>query len=178
MDLKALEVGSGNRKGFSIGIDIDKRSNADIICDVNQGIPLKDNTFTKIYMRSILEHVDAFNLMKEVYRISKKNAIVEIWTPHFSSHQVWTHLQHKRGGSYFTFISHKPEEYGFEFKPIEVKILIEGREYPYTENKTRWHPIMMFIEKLANRSPLLFERFWCYWVGGAEAIYYKLKVNK
>jgi hypothetical protein len=34
------------------------------------------------------------------------------------------------------------------------------------------------LEKLANAFPLLFERLWCYWIGGAESVYFKLKVVK
>lgn len=175
---RALEIGCGKRKGNALGIDIDKSSDADVICDINEGIPFKDSTFSRVYMRSILEHVDAFSVMKEVHRICRNGAIVEVWMPHFSSHQAWTHLQHRRGGSYFTFRSHKPEEYGFEFEPIETRILVEGREYPNNKSKTRWHFVLMPIEWLANKFPMSFERLWCYWVGGAEAVYFKLRVKK
>jgi SAM-dependent methyltransferase len=177
--MRRLEIGCGHRKGHNaIGIDIDKNSDADVVCDINHGIPFKNNSFDRIFMRSILEHVDAYNAMKEVHRICKNGATVEIWMPHFSSHQAWMHLQHKRGGSYFMFISHKPEEYGFRFDVIEARILIEGREYPYSKAKSRWHYVFTPIEWLANRFPMSFERLWCYWVGGAEALYFKLKAVK
>jgi len=161
-----------------INIDIDKAVKPDVVCDTLK-LPFKSGTFDYVHMSSILEHADCFEMMKDVHMVCKRGAIVEIWMPHWSGYATWAHLQHKRGGSYFMFDEGREKQYGFEFEVLERRILIEGREYPQQKTAwTRWHLPMLLIEKIANRFPESFERLWCYWVGGAEALYFKLKVKK
>ena len=61
-----------------------------------------------------------------------------------------------------------------------------NRKHPYVtftvENKSSDHPIIytllikpisFIIQSLINLNPHLFERIWCYYVGGADEVVYK-----
>ena len=85
-----LDVGCGQFKkpGF-IGIDICEINEAtgdptkiDIIHDLNTGIPFKDSEVDEIYASHFLEHIeDPYCFMKEIHRVCKNEALVEIYVP-------------------------------------------------------------------------------------------------
>ena len=106
-----LDVGCGTRKAEAgaVGIDVHPRSAADIIWNLDDlPWPLDSNTFERIYMSHIIEHVrDATRMMAEIHRVARHGADVFIVTPHFSSHNSFTdptHLRHlaARSFQYFT----------------------------------------------------------------------------
>ncbi|MDD3159608.1 MAG: methyltransferase domain-containing protein [Candidatus ainarchaeum sp.] len=82
-DLK-LEIASGNKPkpGF-IHFDVRKNIGADVLGDV-RNLPFKDNTFSEIYSRFLLEHLsrkDAIKSLSEIYRVLKNNGTFEIIVP-------------------------------------------------------------------------------------------------
>lgn len=174
-----LEIGCGNNKmyGGSIGIDIDKKSSADVIADANGCLPFRDNAFDKIVMNSVLEHVsDAWNTMMEVHRTLKPRGTVWISAPHASC--IWStfgHLQHKRGFTYSTF-DHEECRPHWNVKKIYLHY-VGGSGIPKTVRFPK-RQIFLLIERLANRFPSSFERLWGYWVGGAEYIEFELEAKK
>jgi SAM-dependent methyltransferase len=92
-----------------LGVDIDKNSKADIICNLELfPYPFKDDVFDKIICHSILEHLDdILGVMNELHRILKPEGVAKIITPHFSSLYSWddpTHRHHFSSNSfdYFT----------------------------------------------------------------------------
>ncbi len=174
-----LKIGCKEREEGFTHIDIDPQTNPDYVLHAENMHLIAANSVEYAKLDNVLEHCDMFKAMKEVHRVCKDRAIIEIWMPHFSSAHTWMHLQHKRGGSYFMFDTQRCEEYGFMFTILDRRILIEGRHYPYQKtNWTRWHFPFLLIEKLTNKFPYTFERLWCYWVGGAESLYFKLEVRK
>ena len=59
--MKILDIGCGrNKHENTIGIDHHKVEGVDAICDIEDGLPFKDNIFDKIYCSHILEHVRNF----------------------------------------------------------------------------------------------------------------------
>ena len=84
--MKKIHIGCGlNKKDDEFGIDINPRSNADMIFDLNI-IPweIKDSKFEIVYCDAILEHLhNCFWVMKEICRISKNRAKIHINIPHF-----------------------------------------------------------------------------------------------
>ena len=84
-----LGCGSDIKEGF-INLDFQKFDGVDLTHDLNKiPYPFKDSSFSEINMRNILEHLnDSYAIMKEIYRISKPNALIKIRTPHFSSNNV------------------------------------------------------------------------------------------
>src|SRR3989344_5706428 len=89
---KKLNLGCGNdiKPGY-LNVDFETFHGVNLVYNLNKlPYPFKENQFEEIIMRNILEHLDnPYNIMKEIYRISKQNAKVIIRTPHFSSNNAW-----------------------------------------------------------------------------------------
>jgi SAM-dependent methyltransferase len=93
---KKLDLGCGpwKKEGF-FGIDLVRMweqpngkpplvVQADIFHDLNDGIPFPDNSTEEIYCSHFLEHVqEPKHLLREIYRVCQKDAIVEIKIPLF-----------------------------------------------------------------------------------------------
>lgn len=102
---KILNLGCGKKKSDNhFGIDINPRSDADLIYDVNKTPwPLEDNQFEEVICASIIEHLENFyGVMEEIWRISKNGALVYISIPHYSDTAAFTDPTHKK---YFTTYS-------------------------------------------------------------------------
>lgn len=87
-----LNIGSGYRRfdGF-LNIDIDPSTKPDYVCDLEKDkLPFEDNTVEEIKAYHILEHIGDgyFHLFKEIYRVCKEGAIVDIQVPHHRS-EIW-----------------------------------------------------------------------------------------
>jgi predicted SAM-dependent methyltransferase len=78
-----LEIGSGNKKGKNGWTTVDLYG-ADIIHDFKKRIPLPDTSVDKIYASHFLEHIpfkDLIVLLKEIYRVLKKNGTFSVCVP-------------------------------------------------------------------------------------------------
>ncbi|MGB1253407.1 MAG: methyltransferase domain-containing protein, partial [Candidatus Promineifilaceae bacterium] len=92
-----LHLGCGRRKeAGAFGVDVVADSSADIVWNLDETPwPLPDNTFSKIIMIDVLEHLkDAIKIMEEVYRVAKPNAEIIVQAPFASSHHLWTDPTH------------------------------------------------------------------------------------
>ncbi len=120
--LTKLNLGCGRdiREGF-LNVDYAKFTGVDLVYDLNRlPYPFKDNTFEKICLRNVLEHLEKpMEVMQELHRISKPNARISVKGPHFSSNNVWGDLEHKRGFSSKTFAN---ENLCSLFKIVSQKI--------------------------------------------------------
>ena len=97
--MKRLNVGCGRdiKEGW-INLDMVKHEGVDVIHDLNKfPYPFKDNTFDIILASQIIEHLDnPLSFIKELWRIAKPGAEINIGTVHFSSPTVWGDITHKR----------------------------------------------------------------------------------
>jgi len=92
-----IDLGCGNNKkeGY-YGIDVVKTKDSDMVCDLNKGINLDDNSVDEVYSRHFLEHIeDPLLLFKEIYRVLKPNCKAYIIVPHWSWWGSYTFM-HKR----------------------------------------------------------------------------------
>ncbi len=101
-----LHIGCGYNKlkGF-INIDISKKVNPDIIVDIENGLPFKDNSIDYIYSQHCLEHIrpDKWKfVLNEIYRVCKNKAILELKLPYDNSGQR-TNADHYRTFSWNSF---------------------------------------------------------------------------
>lgn len=129
---KILHLGCGMEKlPGSIGIDINKKSRADIIHDLNKfPYPFKAGEFEKILADNILEHLDDIpKVMEELFRISKNGGRIIINSSHFSSVDSFTDPTHKHFFTSRSFDYFIPGEDLFkyqysniEFKKIKVRV--------------------------------------------------------
>lgn len=90
--MKKLNFGCGNdiRKGW-INVDIQKRKDVDYSFNfLTDKYPFKDSEFDYVLIDNVLEHLsNPQEVMKKIWRICKKNAIIEIIVPYYNSY--WAH---------------------------------------------------------------------------------------
>lgn len=86
MNKRKLNLGCGNRK-LEDYLNVDKYGNPDMIVDLEKfPWPWKDNSFDKISLIHVLEHLGKdsetfLNIFKELYRVSSPNALINIVVP-------------------------------------------------------------------------------------------------
>lgn len=84
---KKVDLGCGGikREGF-IGIDRFPLPGVDIVSDLNQGIPLADDSVDYLIASHSLEHFEDLPLIiEEIYRVGKDRAIVTIIAPYLTT---------------------------------------------------------------------------------------------
>lgn len=85
--MSKLEIGSGNKpKEGYLHFDIRSNVNADVIGDAKK-LPFRDEEFSEVYSRFFLEHLlrkDARITLKEMYRVLKKEGVLEIIVPNIA----------------------------------------------------------------------------------------------
>jgi len=102
---QVLNVGCGDKKQpGETGIDIVGLPGVDYVYDLNCiPWPFKDNSFDKVVMNNIIEHLDdTIGVMGEVFRILRPGGIVHIETVYWNHKYTWSDPQHKHA---FTEIS-------------------------------------------------------------------------
>lgn len=83
-----LNLGAGYKRfdGF-LNVDSDPATEPDILADIGKDIlPIEDSSVDEIIANHILEHLGGdtfFHALKEIYRISKNTAIINVIVPHF-----------------------------------------------------------------------------------------------
>lgn len=93
--MKKLNFGCGNdirpKKEGWINADFQKRKDIDFSFDfVKDKYPFKDSEFDYVYIDNVLEHLtNPQEVMKKIWRITKKDGIVEIIVPYYNSY--WAH---------------------------------------------------------------------------------------
>jgi hypothetical protein len=88
-----IELGcGGNKRAGFYGFDINPGSAADCVIDLEQKpLPLPDNSVEHVYSNHALEHLRPdgfFHVLREIIRVSKHDALVEIWTPYGKSNDA------------------------------------------------------------------------------------------
>lgn len=104
---RILEMGCGQIKRFahSTAIDVNPRSVADVIHDLNgTPYPFEDNAFDCIIAEHVLEHLDdLIKIVEEMHRITRPGGTWFIEVPHFSSANFFTDPTHKHAFSSRSF---------------------------------------------------------------------------
>ena len=95
-----INLGSGYKRieGF-VNIDDDPLVKPDYLVDIeNEKLPFDDNTVEEIRAHHILEHIGEgfLHLMKELYRVCKPGAIIDIAVPHHRHENYFGDPTHRR----------------------------------------------------------------------------------
>jgi len=93
-----LNIGCGKNhlKDF---INVDKFINnkPDVLCDLEFGLPFKDNSIDEIFGIHIMEHIsNLIILMRDIYRVCKNGAKCFFVTPYVTSYDAWESPFHVR----------------------------------------------------------------------------------
>jgi len=94
-----VDLGCGSKKTPGAwGVDCFPYAGVDQVHDLeSHPWPLAADRFDRVICRHILEHVaDPVAFLAEVHRIGRDGAIVEFYTPHFSSVNSWLDPTHRR----------------------------------------------------------------------------------
>src|SRR3989344_6109517 len=177
-----LDIGCGKSKyPKSIGIDNNKKSDADIIFNVELGIPFPANQFDMVYSNHSLEHLEPKKLvyvLEEIWRVTKPNGKILIRLPHFSGVAAFANPTHLRGGfsiQTFAYFNSQNEysKYGkIGFKTQKIQLRKLG-----TPSRL-WSFAASIITYFANVNPMFCELFWVYWFGGFDEIEFQLQPIK
>jgi len=183
-----VNIGCGKtRIPNSIGLDSVKiEGYVDKVHDLNKvPFPFKSNSVDEIHMYHVLEHIyDPLKKLEELHRILKPKGIINIRVPHFSSMGAFTDITHIRPFGYTSFDCLQKYNYQHFYTDKSFKILNKKIKYfglypnsgVYAKyihpNQCVWllRPFVRLVDLLIGLSPTAFERFWCYWVGGATEI--------
>ena len=158
----------GNKHEGCFGIDWSREnSDADIIADLNNGIPLLDNTVDEVFTSHFLEHIgDLIGMMKEIHRVCKNGARVHIWVPHGLNRMGIEGPEHKH---YFAWCTLDHFCFGIESRIPRLFKMIK-KEYEFS-NKTWRSRVAKGIVKLTGGIRGLF----AYLIPG---FYFELEVMK
>lgn len=176
--MKILDIGCGKTKyPGSIGLDINRKSNANIIANIEKGLPFKKNTFDLVHSSHSLEHIDPKKLvfvLEEIWRVTKPQGQIIIKGPHFSGVGAATNPTHQRQGFSTQLFNYFISENEY---PNYGKISFKVNKIILKKVRTRNHLINLIwisVETLANLNPFLCEHSWVYWFGGFDEIEFQL----
>lgn len=93
-----VDLGCGHTKAEGyLGIDRFLLSGVDIAADVNNGIPLEDNSVDIMLCSHSLEHFDnIYFIMEEIYRVCKHGALIYVLSPYHMETVNFANFYHKQ----------------------------------------------------------------------------------
>ena len=124
-----LDLGCGKKKraGY-VGIDSAATSHADLLADIERGIPLRADSCEAILCDNLLEHMrDLIPVMNEIWRVARHGAAIEIIVPYYlwaGAYQDPTHVRFFTEKTFLYFNRSLPYDYGFvgkfDIKSVEL----------------------------------------------------------
>lgn len=180
-----LNLGCGRfpKPGF-VNVDWVKAPGVDVIHDLTRlPYPFEDSTFERIEADHVLEHLpEVFEVMAELHRLLKPGGELVLRVPHFS--RGFSHPEHKRGFDAtfpYYFDPSFPGGYtGTHFECAQVRMRWFAQ--PYLKKTVLPAPLYTVgkaagavVDAVANVSPLVCSRLWCYYVGGFEEIEFVMR---
>ena len=121
-------------------VNLDMRGN--VKSDINHDLevfpyPFKDNTFNIIYGKHIIEHLaDPVRVLKELVRISKRNAIITLSVSHAYAYSDVSDIQHKSHYTENSFTDGQMKQYDLEeLKCLKTEFLFRNKYKKYVPFK-------------------------------------------
>jgi SAM-dependent methyltransferase len=186
--MKRLNLGSGAfyKDGY-VNVDLSPTVGADVVHDLGEfPYPFSDGEFDLVEADHCLEHLpDPFSAMREIHRVTRSGGRVRVRVPHFS--RGFSHAEHKSGFDVTFHYYFRPDfqggYQGVEFGLEGLRLTWFAQPYlkktvlpPPVFHAARWAGAA--ISLLANASPTLCSRVWCFWVGGFEEVEFSFTVIK
>ena len=172
-----LHLGCGNNKlkGY-LNCDKSKEVKPDKVIDLEKKLPFKKDSMEEIIAEHVLEHITNFTqLMHEIHRVCKKNAIIKIKTPFYSAWGQFNDPTHVRFFTPFTFDYFKKGNYSHEVHAKEDMFKVEKVKINFgigTSSKLNW-----LFNPIINLGHKTYCRFFA-WIFPASEIEYQLRVIK
>jgi SAM-dependent methyltransferase len=139
----------------AINVDMVPLPGVDVVCDIGGIAPFRDDRFSVVMCKDVLEHVDLEPTVRELYRILAPGGALVARVPHFTSRNVWVDPTHRRGFSARTFdffcADDGPGSYGFRNYYFQFRF--SRREVSWVEFRKTWsQPWNKALERSVNRS--------------------------
>lgn len=139
-------------------------------------LPFKDNSVEEIIAEHVLEHVNNFiPLMHELNRICKKDSLIKIKTPFYSSWGQFNDPTHVRFFTPWTFEYFKKNNYSHEVNNKTNMFSIENVKLNFGVGKSS--KLNFIFNPLINFNQRIYCRFFA-WIFPSAEIEYRLKVIK
>ena len=156
-----LDIGSGAkpRAGF-YGVDRLDTPGVDIVADFNQPLGLlPDNCAEHIFSSHALEHVqDLFLLLREIHRVSRPGALIEIIVPHFSNAWYYSDPTHVRFFGLYTlsyFVDEDKQPHGHKVPAFAdaPRFVLESVKIGFYRFNLLDRILVPFVRYFVNRTP-------------------------
>jgi ubiquinone/menaquinone biosynthesis C-methylase UbiE len=159
---KKLNIGCGvdSRAGW-VNLDVKALPGVDIVHDLEDlPLPFPEEEFDEILCQDVLEHIEYIPLLRELHRILKREGIITIRVPHFTSRNNFVDPTHRRlfsvdtweffvtnGSSHMRHLQPVRSYYfDFAFRAIEARHLT-------FETVGRAFFLNRLVERIVNGSP-------------------------
>jgi SAM-dependent methyltransferase len=173
-----LEMGCGPKRLWpgSVAIDVNPRSRADIIHDLNETPwPFSDNSFDIVIAEHVVEHLDnVIKTVEEVHRILKPGGVWYVEVPHFSSHHHHTDPTHRHAfgaRSFDYFVPAAGGVYLFHYANADFKKRLARL------NGGKKSLLHRLLYHLANKNPYRYESELT-WIFPLDTINFELEAIK
>jgi len=182
--MKILDLGCGLNKHKSdnpedevIGLDYAKLPGVDIVQDLEDGIPLPDNSVDMIVSNFAIGHVkNFFKLMDEMWRVGKSGSKVNLKVPFYTSERQWNNPTQVQFFSPRTFEIYQPKHLRHYYKQVgNTAFNVNKVKLVFGAGRSRiLNPIM---NPLVNTFMRTYIRFFAWSIPCAE-IHYELEIVK
>ncbi|PYP82574.1 MAG: methyltransferase type 11 [Blastocatellia bacterium AA13] len=180
---RVLDIGCGtNKHSGSIGLDVNPRTAADIIHDLDDlPYPFDDDRFDQIVGNHVIEHVNnPMGVMCELHRITRHGGLIKLLVPHWTNPDFasdLTHRNHLNSYSFRTFID------GSAVFPFYASVRFNQLSVRVTLLKFWRRFGFQILINLDHRFPRLrfIRKFWEHYLNAlvrAKEIYFVLEVVK
>ncbi len=182
--MKILDLGCGLNKHKSdnpedevIGIDYVKLPGVDIVRDLEDGIPLEDNSIDMIVSNFAMGHVkNFFLLMDDIYRVGKNGAKVKIKAPFYSSERQWNNPTQVQFFSPRTFEIYQPGHLRHYYKQVgDTKFKVNSVKLVFGAGRSRM--LNFIMNPIINKFQRTYVRFFAWSIPCSE-IHYELEIVK
>jgi hypothetical protein len=172
-----LHLGCGNdyKKGY-VNCDISKEVKSDKVIDLEKKLPFKDNSVAEVIANHVFEHVMNFiPLMHELHRVCKKNAIIRIKAPFYTTWGQFNDPTHVRFFTPFTFNYFKKGNYSHEVSANKDMFNVDKVKIYFGVGSSR--RLNWLINPIINLNHAVYCRFFAFIFPSSE-IQYALRVLK
>ena len=167
-----LNLGAGRRgRDDTFAVDLVDLPGVDIVADLNQPLSLlPDDSVGFVHSSHVFEHVDnLMGLMRELHRVCRPDAKLEIIVPHFSNPNFYSDPTHRRPFGLYTFHYFcdprwQPGRRKVQDYYTDARFRIESVRFNF--DRADWLDRLLVppVRALANRSFAALQRYerrWC-----------------
>ena len=178
--MATFDIGCGAAKApGAIGLDLLRCPGVDIVCELTHfPWPIADDAADRLIFNHSIQYLGPFaRLLKEMRRVCRDGATIEIRSPHFSSYNYFTDPHYLFPLAWRTFDFWSQSSYfRYNYSKIDgITIDVLQRRIVFNNGPNPWR--WLGIQSLANHFPRVYERFLAF-VLPAQEIQFALRLTK